>query len=195
MPACTTPLVQRVARTGVTVAAVIHQPSYETFSMFDDVILLAKGGKTAYYGPVAEVKAHFEGLGFSVPPHMNPPDYYMDIVSGLVTLPSGRKVDAAVEWAVKIGARGTVVGELANGELVKVQEDEEEGLGQGFAVADGSVSERLLLRAASGGISEGLTTVVEEEEEQEEAEVGRCRGGWRRTCQGAVRLRKTLGVV
>jgi hypothetical protein len=41
-----------------------------------------------------------------------------------------------------------------------------------------------------------LTTVVEEEEEQEEEEeVGRCRAGWRRTCQGTVRLRKTLGVV
>lgn len=42
---------QRVARTGVTVAAVIHQPSYETFCLFDDLILLAKGGVTAYYGP------------------------------------------------------------------------------------------------------------------------------------------------
>jgi hypothetical protein len=45
--------------------------------MFDDVILLAKGGRTAYYGPVADVRSYFEGLGYSVPAHMNPPDFYM----------------------------------------------------------------------------------------------------------------------
>lgn len=48
---------QRVARTGVTVAAVIHQPSWETFCLFDDLILLAKGGLTAYYGPQDGVQA------------------------------------------------------------------------------------------------------------------------------------------
>lgn len=48
---------QRVARTGVTVAAVIHQPSWETFCLFDDLILLAKGGLTAYYGPQDNVQA------------------------------------------------------------------------------------------------------------------------------------------
>jgi ABC-type multidrug transport system ATPase subunit len=47
---------QRVARTGVTVAAVIHQPSWETFCLFDDLILLAKGGLTAYYGPQEQVQ-------------------------------------------------------------------------------------------------------------------------------------------
>jgi hypothetical protein len=47
---------RRVALKGVTVAAVIHQPSYETFCMFDDLVLLAKGGRTAYYGPQASVQ-------------------------------------------------------------------------------------------------------------------------------------------
>lgn len=48
--------IQRVARSGVTVAAVIHQPAYETFCMFDDLILLAKGGMTAYYGQQKDVQ-------------------------------------------------------------------------------------------------------------------------------------------
>ena len=48
--------VQRVARDGVTVAAVIHQPSYETFCMFDDLILLAKGGRTVYFGLQTDVQ-------------------------------------------------------------------------------------------------------------------------------------------
>lgn len=47
---------KRVAQTGVTVAAVIHQPSYETFSLFDDLVLLAKGGLTAYCGQQSEVQ-------------------------------------------------------------------------------------------------------------------------------------------
>lgn len=40
----------QVARMGVTVTAVIHQPSYGIFRMFDDLLLLCKGGRTAYYG-------------------------------------------------------------------------------------------------------------------------------------------------
>lgn len=47
----------RVAQTGMTVTAVIHQPSYETFCLFDDLVLLAKGGLTAYYGPQRDVQA------------------------------------------------------------------------------------------------------------------------------------------
>jgi hypothetical protein len=47
---------KRVAHTGVTVTAVIHQPSYETFCLFDDLVLLAKGGLTAFVGPQRDVQ-------------------------------------------------------------------------------------------------------------------------------------------
>jgi ABC-type multidrug transport system ATPase subunit len=47
---------KHVAQTGVTVTAVIHQPSYETFCLFDDLVLLAKGGLTAYCGPQRDVR-------------------------------------------------------------------------------------------------------------------------------------------
>ncbi len=30
----------------LTIAAVIHQPRYEIFTLFDDVLLLGKGGRT-----------------------------------------------------------------------------------------------------------------------------------------------------
>ncbi|EIE25785.1 P-loop containing nucleoside triphosphate hydrolase protein [Coccomyxa subellipsoidea C-169] len=74
---------QQVSRMGVTVAAVVHQPSYEIFAMFDDLLLLCEGGRTAFYGGVTSVQGYFEGLGYSVPVHANPADIFMDIVAGL----------------------------------------------------------------------------------------------------------------
>ena len=47
---------QQVVRGGVTAAAVIHQPSWEVFKMFDDVLLLGKGGRLVYYGTVEAVQ-------------------------------------------------------------------------------------------------------------------------------------------
>jgi ABC-type multidrug transport system ATPase subunit len=67
---------------GLTVVSVIHQPRYEIFQMFDEVLLLGKGGKTVYLGPTEEVSNYFEELGFVCPPHINPADFYLDVISG-----------------------------------------------------------------------------------------------------------------
>eukprot|EP01048_Picozoa_sp_COSAG05_P020769 COSAG05_NODE_3626_length_1949_cov_1.225946_3_plen_60_part_01 len=40
--------------TGITVAAVLHQPRYEMFCLFHDVLLLGKGGFTVYLGPATK---------------------------------------------------------------------------------------------------------------------------------------------
>lgn len=52
--------------------------------MFDDLILLAKGGLVVYHGPVKKVEDYFAGLGIEVPERVNPPDYFIDILEGLV---------------------------------------------------------------------------------------------------------------
>jgi hypothetical protein len=52
--------------------------------MFDDVMFLAKGGRTVYQGPVSEVEDYFSGLGLIVPERINPPDHYMDALEGIV---------------------------------------------------------------------------------------------------------------
>ncbi|PUZ38885.1 hypothetical protein GQ55_9G231900 [Panicum hallii var. hallii] len=69
---------------GVNVCAVVHQPSYTLFNMFDDFVLLARGGLIAYHGPVSEVETYFAGLGVKVPDRENPPDYFIDILEGIV---------------------------------------------------------------------------------------------------------------
>lgn len=57
--------------------------------MFDDIVFLAKGGFTAYQGPVKKVEEYFAGIGIIVPDRVNPPDHYIDILEGLVKPDSG----------------------------------------------------------------------------------------------------------
>ena len=52
-----------IADLGITVVAVIHQPRAEIFQSFDDLLLLAPGGKTVYAGPQSQAQAYFTALG------------------------------------------------------------------------------------------------------------------------------------
>lgn len=70
------------AKQGITVAAVLHQPRYEMFCLFHDVLLLGKGGFTVYLGPAVRAKAYFESLGYTFPSEINPADYLLDIIAG-----------------------------------------------------------------------------------------------------------------
>lgn len=68
-------LVRRVC-SGRAVICTIHQPAREIFGLFDDLLLLQKGGRVAYFGPVPEMEPHFERVG--MPPRelaTNPADY------------------------------------------------------------------------------------------------------------------------
>jgi len=73
-----------MARAGANVITVLHQPKYEVFELFDNVLLLGKGGMTVYYGPTSGLEAYFEKRGFPCPPRANPADYYMDVLSGII---------------------------------------------------------------------------------------------------------------
>lgn len=63
---------------------ILLSSSYTLFKMFDDLILLAKGGMTVYHGSVKKVEEYFAGLGINVPERVNPPDYFIDILEGIV---------------------------------------------------------------------------------------------------------------
>ncbi len=73
-----------IAQGGVSIIAVIHQPRYSVFSLFDDLLLLGKGGRTIYFGPTRDAFGYFTALGFECPDKENPADWFIDISTGNV---------------------------------------------------------------------------------------------------------------
>ncbi len=49
------------------------------FEMFDKLILLDRG-RVVYFGPAQEGARYFERLGYGVPPRINPPDHFVDVL-------------------------------------------------------------------------------------------------------------------
>ncbi|KAJ0563453.1 putative ABC-type sulfate transporter [Helianthus annuus] len=91
---------------GVNVSMVVHQPSYLLFQMFDDLVLLAKGGLTVYHGSVREVEEYFSEIGINVPDRVNPPDYFIDVLEGMVKLNTSSGVTCEqlpVRWMLHKG--------------------------------------------------------------------------------------------
>ncbi|XP_017414669.2 ABC transporter G family member 24 isoform X2 [Vigna angularis] len=97
---------RREALEGVNICMVVHQPSYALYKMFDDLILLGKGGLTVYHGSAKKVEEYFLGLGINIPERINPPDYFIDILEGLTT-PGGSSglsyKDLPVRWMLHNG--------------------------------------------------------------------------------------------
>ncbi|GAA0148349.1 ATP-binding cassette [Lithospermum erythrorhizon] len=97
---------RREALEGVNICMVVHQPSYTLFKIFDDLVLLAKGGLTVYHGSVKKVEEYFSGLGINVPERVNPPDYYIDVLEGMVKPSSASSVGCAelpLRWMLRNG--------------------------------------------------------------------------------------------
>ena len=77
----------------LTVAAIIHSPSLSSFLSFDDVLLLAKGGRIIYFGPTNKVQAYLYMVGFECPPDVSLPDFIMEVIAGKVS----SRIDAAFD--------------------------------------------------------------------------------------------------
>ena len=70
-----------IASSGITVVAVVHQPRFEIFQAFDDVILLGKGGQIVYEGPSKDALDYFsDSLHLECPPFVNPSDFFLDAI-------------------------------------------------------------------------------------------------------------------
>ncbi|KAH7053456.1 multidrug resistance protein CDR2 [Macrophomina phaseolina] len=83
---------RKLAGVGQAVLVTIHQPSAQLFAQFDTLLLLAKGGKTVYFGDIgdnaATVKDYFGRYGAPCPHDANPAEHMIDVVSG--SLSQGR---------------------------------------------------------------------------------------------------------
>src|SRR6478736_3702030 len=75
-------ILQKITKLGLTTVAVVHQPRVEIFEKFDDLLMIAPGGRTAFIGAVNQVQPYFENLGYIFDPRANPADVLMDILSG-----------------------------------------------------------------------------------------------------------------
>jgi ABC-type multidrug transport system ATPase subunit len=77
---------KKLAAAGQAVLVTVHQPSAQLFAQFDTLLLLAKGGKTVYFGEIGEeaqtVREYFGRYGAPCPPHVNPAEHMIDVVSG-----------------------------------------------------------------------------------------------------------------
>ncbi|GAA5824510.1 hypothetical protein JCM3770_000105 [Rhodotorula araucariae] len=72
---------QRLAREqNVLVICTIHQPNFETFALFDRLLLLARG-RTMYDGPADRLDDYLSSIGSPTPQHVNPVDLVMDLVN------------------------------------------------------------------------------------------------------------------
>jgi len=75
---------KKMGQLGTTSVMVVHQPRYSLFCLFDDVLLLGKGGRTVYRGSATGAKPYFERLGFVASHADSPADWIMDVIAGEV---------------------------------------------------------------------------------------------------------------
>ncbi|KAI9039794.1 uncharacterized protein KD926_009137 [Aspergillus affinis] len=91
-------LLRSLANAGQAILCTIHQPSSLLFEEFDRLLLLVKGGKTAYFGEVGEssstVLSYFErNGGYPCPESANPAEYILDVVG------AGAAAHSSQDWA------------------------------------------------------------------------------------------------
>ena len=73
---------KELAKKGTNIVVVLHQPSWQLFQLFDDVLLLGKGGSTVYLGPSGDAQSYFDRMGFTCPQRVNPADFFIDVIAG-----------------------------------------------------------------------------------------------------------------
>jgi ATP-binding cassette subfamily G (WHITE) protein 2 (SNQ2) len=82
----TVQFLRKLADVGQAVLVTIHQPSAQLFAEFDTLLLLAKGGRTVYFGDIGRdaqsVKDYFGRYGCPCPEEANPAEHMIDVVNG-----------------------------------------------------------------------------------------------------------------
>lgn len=92
-------VLRQIATTGCTVVCFVDKPRWELFNSFDHCLIIGKPSvdqqvvgerkvvSTVYNGPAKSALQYFEELGFKCPIHVNPADYFLEILYGNVERP------------------------------------------------------------------------------------------------------------
>lgn len=77
---------RKLAAAGQAILVTIHQPSAQLSAQFDKLLLLAKGGKTVYFGDIGNnadtLKDYLSRNGAPCPPKANPAEHMIEVVTG-----------------------------------------------------------------------------------------------------------------
>ncbi|KAH6954654.1 ABC-2 type transporter-domain-containing protein [Fusarium avenaceum] len=78
-------LMETLTKSGQAILCTIHQPSAMLFQRFDRLLLLAKGGKTVYFGEIGKNSATLMDYftrngGPSLPPKANPAEHMLEVI-------------------------------------------------------------------------------------------------------------------
>ena len=78
-------LMEKLTKAGQAILCTIHQPSAMLFQRFDRLLLLAKGGRTVYFGEIGQnanvLLNYFErNGGASCPPGANPAEHMLEVI-------------------------------------------------------------------------------------------------------------------
>ncbi|WFC95973.1 hypothetical protein MBRA1_002629 [Malassezia brasiliensis] len=81
---------KKLASEGQAILCTIHQPSGELFNQFDRLLLLQKGGKTAYFGELGKnsmtlINYFEERSGIKCGENANPAEYILDVIGAGAT--------------------------------------------------------------------------------------------------------------
>lgn len=78
-------LMEKLTNNGQAILCTIHQPSSMLFQRFDRLLLLAKGGKTVYFGEIGRnsrtlIDYFVRNGGPDCPPGVNPAEYMLEVI-------------------------------------------------------------------------------------------------------------------
>ncbi|KAI8892529.1 P-loop containing nucleoside triphosphate hydrolase protein [Globomyces pollinis-pini] len=74
-------VLRNLANNGHTIICSIHQPRSSIFKMFDDILLLSRGGRVVYSGAVKSIIPYLELQQMHMEKFTNPADFILDISS------------------------------------------------------------------------------------------------------------------
>ncbi|XP_069124330.1 broad substrate specificity ATP-binding cassette transporter ABCG2-like isoform X1 [Argopecten irradians] len=80
-------LLRRLALKGRTIVFSIHQPRFSIYRLFDGLMLLSLG-ETVYHGESHDSLEYFQSLGYTIEEHNNPPDFFLDVINGDLSMAS-----------------------------------------------------------------------------------------------------------